>query len=174
MAAIAWPLTGFFTDMKVSRAAMLAGEVLENRILDEVRVAQGATYSPDTQVALSETLPGYGSAFTMVEMPPAKIPGFYASVAAIAADLRAKGVTADELERARNPRVAGIEKARLTNEYWLARLAGAQADPRRLDLIRTTLPDYDKVTVDDIKTAAQTWFTDDRAWKLVIEPATAD
>jgi zinc protease len=104
-------------------------------------------------------------------MPPDKIPAFFASVAAIAADLRTKGVTADELARARNPRVAGIEKAQLTNEYWLQRLSGAQADPRRLDLIRTTLPDYGKITAQDVQAAAQAYFTDDRAWKMVIEPA---
>jgi zinc protease len=173
IAVIAWPLTGFFTDMERSRAAMLAGEVLENRILDQVRIAQGATYSPETEVELSETFPRYGVAFSLVEMPPAKIPGFFASVAAITADLRSKGVTADELARAKNPRVAGIEKAQLTNEYWLQRLSGAQADPRRLDLIRTTLPDYAKITAQDVQAAAQAYFTDERAWKLVVEPVAA-
>ncbi|MEO8926657.1 MAG: insulinase family protein [Caulobacteraceae bacterium] len=170
IAAIAWPLTGFFIDMERSRATMLAGEVLQNRVLDQVRIAQGATYSPETDVELSETFPAYGFAFSLVEIPPAKIAGFYASVAAIAADMGTKGVTADELARARNPRVAGIEKTKLTNEYWLGRLAGAQADPRRLDLIRTTLPDYAAITVADVQAAAKTWFTDDRAWKLVIAP----
>jgi len=174
MAVIAWPLTDFFADMKRSRAAMVAGEVLENRILDQVRIAQGATYSPETEVEFSETFPRYGFAFSLVEMPPAKIAAFFASVTAIAADLRTKGVTADELARAKNPRVAGIEKAQLTNEYWLQRLSGAQADPRRLDLIRTTLPDYARITAQDVQAAAQTYFTDQRAWKLVIEPAVGD
>ncbi|MDQ2861542.1 MAG: insulinase family protein, partial [Pseudomonadota bacterium] len=173
VALIAWPLTGFYTDMLRSRAAMLAGEVLQNRVLDQVRIAQGATYSPETEVELSETFPRYGAAFSLVEMPPAKIAGFYASVAAIAADMRARGVTADELARARNPRVAGIEKAQSTNEYWLTRLSGALADPRRLDLIRSTLPDYAAISVADVQNAAKAWFTDDRAWKLVIEPAAA-
>ncbi len=171
MAVIAWPLTDFFADMRRSRAAMLAGEVLENRILDQVRIAQGATYSPETEVAFSEALPRYGFAFSLVEMPPARIPAFFASVAAITADLRTNGVTADELARARNPRVAGIEKAQLTNAYWLQRLSGSQADPRRLDLIRTTLPDYAKITAQDVQAAAQAYFTDQSAWKLVIEPA---
>jgi len=173
IALIAWPLTGFYVDMKGSRAAMLAGEVLQNRVLDQVRVAQGATYSPETEVELSETFPSYGAAFSLVQMPPAKIAAFYATVTSIAADLRARGVTADELARARNPRVAGIEKAQLTNEYWLTRLAGALADPRRLDLIRTTLPDYAAITATDVQDAAKAWFTEDRAWKLVIEPASS-
>jgi zinc protease len=154
--------------MKRSRAGMLAGEVLQNRILDEVRIAQGATYSPETEASFSETIPGYGAAISEVEMPPAKIPGFFDTVTRITADLRDKGLTDDELARARNPRVSGIEKAQLTNEYWLERLSGSIADPRRLDLIRTTLPDYKAMTTADVQAAARAYFVDAKAWKLVI------
>jgi len=171
IAVVAWPLTDFFADMQRSRAAMLAGEVLENRVVDQMRIAQGATYSPETRASLSEVFPGYGFAFSEVEMPPDKIPGFYADVAKISADMRSNLVSADELERARNPRVEGIRKAQLTNEYWLSRLAGSMADPRQLDLIRTTLPDYAKVTVEDVRSAARQWLVDDKAWKLVISAA---
>jgi zinc protease len=171
MAVIAWPVTDFYADLQASRADMLAGEVLQDRIVDKVRISEGATYSPETEVALSETFPRYGVAYVAVEMPPQKIPGFFSDVAAIAADMRDHGVTADELERARNPRVSTIERAQLTNEYWLARLEGSIADPRRLDIIRTTLPDYAKVTLADVQAAARTWLVDDKAWKLVIRQA---
>ncbi len=168
VAVVAWPTTDFYRDMKQSRAAMMAGEVLGNRILDQVRVAEGATYSPQTEVQFSETLPDYGIALSTVEMPPAKIPGYFANVTRIAAALRDSGLTEDELARARNPRVAGIERARLTNEYWQERLSGALADPRRLALIRTTLPDYQSLTTADLQAAAKRWFVDDRAWRLTV------
>ncbi len=174
IAVVAWPLTGFFADMRRSRATMLAGEVLQNRILDQVRIARGDSYSPETEAELSETFPRYGVAFSVAQTPPDRIAAFYASVAALTADMGARGVTADELARAKNPRVAGIEKARLTNDYWLTRLAGALADPRRLDLIRTTLPDYAAITAADVQAAAKAYFTDDRAWKLIVEPAAGD
>jgi zinc protease len=171
MAAVAWPMTDFYKSTAGARAAMLAGEVLENRVVDKIRIAQGATYSPDTETALSETFPGYGLAYTAVEMPPAKIPGFFADVAAITADMRDHGVTEDELARARNPRIATIRKVQFTNEYWLVRLEGALSDPRRLTLIRTTLPDYEKVTTADVQAAARAWLVDAKAWKLVISAA---
>jgi zinc protease len=171
MAAVAWPMTDFYKSTAGARAAMLAGEVLENRVVDKIRIAQGATYSPDTETALSETFPGYGLAYTAVEMPPAKIPGFFADVAAITADMRDHGVTDDELARARNPRIATIRKVQFTNEYWLVRLEGALSDPRRLTLIRTTLPDYEKVTTADVQAAARAWLVDAKAWKLVISAA---
>lgn len=174
-AVVAWPLTDFYADLAGARVVMLTGEVLGNRVLDQVRVKEGATYSPETEATLSETFPGYGLAFSLVEMPPDKIPGFFADVSRITREMADVGITADELERARNPRIASIRKAQLTNEYWLARLAGVHADPRRLDIIRTTLPDYAKVTPAEIQSAARTWFRDDKAWKLIVkaQPSTA-
>ncbi len=169
LAVLAWPATDFFADMKRARAAMLAGDVLGNRLVDKVRISQGSTYSPDTRVDLSQTYRGYGYIMNMVEMPPPLIPGFFDTVGAIARDMREAGVTADELERARNPHIASLRKAQLGNEYWLANLTGALADPRRLDLIRTTFPDYESATQADVQAAARRWFRDETAWKLVIQ-----
>jgi zinc protease len=177
IAVLAWPAPDFFADMRRGRAIMLASDVLGNRLVDKVRVAQGTTYSPETRADLSQVFPGYGYVFSLVEMPPPIIPGFFQTVADIARDLGDHGITADEFERARNPHVAGLRKARLTNEYWLGNLTGALADPRRLALIRTTFPDYESLTPADLQAAARDLFREDRAWKLVIQageaPATA-
>lgn len=170
LAAIAWPTTDFYADMRGARAMLLAGEVLQNRVTDELRIAQGLTYSPRAEVDFSETLPGYGTVLAAVETPPDKIPAFYAAMSVIGADLADKPVGADELARARNPRVAGIEKARLGNDYWLEWLSGSAGDPRRLDLIRTTLPDYASLGAAEVEAAAHRWLRADRAWKLVIGP----
>ena len=169
MAVAAWPMPDFFADMQASRADMLAGEVLGNRLLDKVRIAQGASYSPEARVDLSQTFPGYGYAFALVEIPPAKIPGFFDSVASLTADMRDHGITADELTRARAPRVASLRKAQTTNEYWVTDLAGSLADPRRLDLIRSTFPDYEAVTTGDIQAAAKRWLVDTSAFKVVVK-----
>ncbi len=166
---VAWPMTDFYADMRRSRADMLAGEVFENRLLDQVRIAEGATYSPEAQVNLSQVFPHYGYALAEVEMPPAKLPGFFTAADKIAADMATSGVTPDELVRARAPRVAGLAKAQLTNEYWLADLAGSVAEPRKLDLIRSTFPDYAAVTTTDIQAAARRWLAAGKAWRLEIE-----
>jgi zinc protease len=159
--------------MRASRAEMLAGEVLQDRLIDKVRISQGATYSPETAVDLSQTLPGYGFALSEVEMPPPLIPGFFAAAQAIADDMATKGVTDDELARAKNPRMADLKRSQLTNEYWLTDLDGSQADPRRFALIRTTFPDYAAVTAADIQAAARRWFKVDTAWKLEVRASAA-
>jgi zinc protease len=168
---VAWPMTGFYPNMAASRAAMLASDVLENRLLDQVRIAQGDTYSPETRVDLSQTFPDYGYTYSAVEMPPGKIAAFFASVSAITADLRAKPISADELVRVKNPKIATLRRAQATNEYWLADLTGSLADPRRLDLIRSTFPDYEKITPADIQAAARRWLVDEKAWRLIVRAA---
>jgi hypothetical protein len=82
--------------------------------------------------------------------------------------MREAGVTPDELDRARNPHISSLRKAQLTNEYWLIDLTGALQDARRLDLIRTTFPDYLSITQADIQAAARAWFRDETAWRMIV------
>jgi zinc protease len=92
-------------------------------------------------------------------------------VASVVEDLKTKPVSPDELERARGPRIEDIQRQQQTNEYWLALLAGAQADPRRLDIIRTTVPDLRAVAIDDLQKAANVWLDPKKAYKIIVTPA---
>ena len=93
--------------------------------------------------------------------------------AANPADLRSQLVTADELERAKKPRIEQLEKARETNGYWLSELSGAQRDPRRLDAIRALIPGTERVTPDDVKRAAEAVLKDESMWMFEVKPAKA-
>ncbi|HTK35026.1 MAG TPA: insulinase family protein [Caulobacteraceae bacterium] len=170
VAYLAWPTGDFFADPQQQRALRLLQLVLERRLVDTVRIAQGSTYSPSADWESSLVYPGFGYISADVEIPPAKIAGFYADVAKIAADLRDKEVGADELERARKPRLEAIQKAQQTNEYWLGQLSGAEADPRRIEAIRASLAGLERVRAADIRRVAQQYLTDERAWKLIVGP----
>jgi zinc protease len=166
----AWPTDGLFADPQQSRAVNVAAAVLENRLIDKVRIAEGASYSPTAAANPSDVFPTYGVAYASVETPPAKIADFYKTVDQITADLAARGPTADELARAVRPRIETLAKAQQTNEYWLSWVAGADRDPRRLDIVRQTLPGYARVTAADVRKAAA-YFNDAKAWRLEVTPA---
>ncbi len=91
-------------------------------------------------------------------------------MAKIVADLRQTPLSDDELERARQPRVELFTQARQTNGYWLSALVGAQTDPRRLDLVRTTIPALKHVTAADVQRMAQAYLLDDKAWRFEVQP----
>jgi zinc protease len=170
VAYIAWPIPDFFADTRKARALRLVERVLNLRLIDEIRVAQGATYSPGTDWEASTVYPGYGYIAASVEIPPDKAAGFFADVTRIVADLRAKPVGADELDRARKPRIEALQKSKQTNEYWLSSLAGGQEDPRQLDMIRQAIPGLEQITAAEMQAAAAAYLTDDKAWKLVVTP----
>jgi zinc protease len=168
---IAWPIPDLFSDPQRSRALTVATEVMDSRLIDQLRVAEGATYSPSAGAVASETFPGYGYAFASVETPPAKLAGFYAAAGKITQTMATGSITADEFERARKPHVDALIKAQQTNEFWLTRLEDAQTDPRRLALIRDMIPGYGRLTLKDIQDVAATYFSASKAWKFEVAPA---
>ena len=63
-----------------------------------------------------------------------------------------------------------LQRSRLTNNYWLGELSGAQDDPRRLTAIRETIPGTERVTAADVKLAAEAWLKPETAYKVVALP----
>jgi zinc protease len=173
VAVIAWPTNGFFPDMQQPRTLRVLAEILSQRLLDELRTREGITYTPGASTYTSLITPDYGFVYALAQIPPDKIGTFYDVVGHVADDLKNKPIPADELERARGPRIEDIQRQQQTNEYWLQLIAGAQSDPRRLDVIRTTIPDLKAITADDLQKAARTWLVPDKAFKVVVVPAAA-
>ena len=168
---IAWPTSDYWADPQRARDTAILREVMKLRLTDELREAQGATYSPDVGSQHSLVWTDWGYIAASVEVPPEKLQSFFNDAQKIAAALTAIDITADELSRAKKPRLEALQKAQLTNGYWLGELSGAQADPRRLDVIRQIVPGTERVTAADVKRAARTWFKPEAAYKVVVTPA---
>lgn len=167
---IAWSTTDYFANPQRARDTAILREIMNLRLTDQLREAQGATYSPNVTSQHSLVWSGWGYIGANVEVPPGKLASFFEDTQKIAQDLRAKEVSADELARAKKPRIEGLQRARVTNDYWLGELSGAQADPRRLDVIREIIPGTEKVTAADVKRAAETWLKPGAAYKLTVVP----
>jgi zinc protease len=169
ISAIAWQTTDVFSDDE-SAARRLLTDILQMRLMEQLRIADGATYSPQTSATASLTFPGYGYIAAYAEIPPAKSQLFYDTVAKITADLRTTPPSTDEFERARRPELEGLERAEQTNGFWMSGLIGTQTDERRLMLIRQAKPRLERVTPADVQRAAAKYLADQKAWKLVIVP----
>jgi zinc protease len=168
---VAWPTNDLWANPQQALETDILGEVMGLRLIDELRETQGVTYSPSVSYAHSLTWTGWGYLAASVEVPPAKLDGFFHDVSKIANDLRTKEVTPDELARAKKPRIDRLERSRVTNQYWLAELSGAQAEPRKLDFIRHIIPGTERITVADVKHAAELVLKDDKAFRLEVKPA---
>ncbi|HEX8234137.1 MAG TPA: insulinase family protein [Caulobacteraceae bacterium] len=170
MGYILWPAKGFFDDPQLARTLRVLGQVIETRLMEDLREGQGETYSPQASANTSLVFPGYGYLAAGVEIPPDKLDDFFRSARRIAGELRDAPVSADELDRAKKPLIEGLLRVRQTNEYWLEQLSGAWAEPRRLDAIRSVEASLRRVAPADLHAAAQAYLRDERAWKLAVTP----
>ena len=168
-AAVAWP-TGDAFDLQTVQDLNVLKNAFIARITDQLRSRDAATYSPDVAAGSSRVFPGYGFFMAFTELPSAKMPLFFSVTAAIAADLQAHPISADELERARKPILETIIADRQKNTDWAYELSGAQTDPRRLDLIRSSIPDLKRVTAADVQRVAREYLTAAKAWKVEVKP----
>ena len=177
VAFVGWPAADFFTDPKEARAMGVAADVFENRLIAQVRVAEGASYSPGAEADPSDVFPGFGYVAAQVETPPFKTDRFFLNARKIAADLRASPIGDDELERAKRPRVETRRKQMETNSWWLAVLGRVRVEPRQLDAVRTAVSGIEAVSAVDVQRVAQRYLTDGKAWTLLIRsphPTAAD
>jgi len=170
IAYIAWPTLGIESDAHQARTLKVLQLIMSRRLFDELRTQDGMTYTPNISSTNSLLTPGYGYLSVATEVPPAKVPDFYAAIDRSIAPLKEKEVSLDELQRARDPHVEDVVHDQQTNAYWLGVLKHSQTDPRWLDLIRTTVPDLKAVTTADVLHAAQTYLTSQKAWKMVVLP----
>lgn len=170
LALAAWPSGDAYADAPNLADMRVLQQVLHNRLIERLRIADGATYTPRAGLEASRTFPGFGYLYAAASVSPAQTDLVFQRVSAIAADLRAARVSADELERARRPALAALQRAQETDGYWLNALGRAQTDPRRLELIRAALPDLRAVTAADVQRAAQAVLRDETVWRLVIAP----
>ncbi|MBY2926993.1 M16 family metallopeptidase [Rhizobium leguminosarum] len=171
-AAFAVPIGDLLSDLPRSFTANIATQIFQNRLIDQFRIAEGASYALQGIADLSSEVPGYGYAYFYVETDPAKVARFYALVDEIANDLWSHDVSPDELARAREPIVETLKHRQQSNEYWIAYLHHAQTDSRRLDRIRDSLSGYGKVTAGDIRAFATSYFSPEKFWKFEVLPAT--
>jgi zinc protease len=171
LAYAAWPTDDFFTSPQRARTLRVLAEIMEDRLLADLRMGAGVTYSPQASATASLNFPRYGYLAAEVEVPPSRIGDFYADLAKISADLKAKDVTDDELARAKKPLVDDLLKSRASNEYWLEQLSGAYEEPRRFDAIRGVVHSLESVDAAQLRDAAQRYLKDDTEFKLQIVPA---
>ncbi len=167
---IYWP-TDDARDIPRTRRLALLASVFDDRLRKVVREELGAAYSPNASSAPSDTYPGYGLFSVSVEVDPHQAATVQETILRLADDLRAHGVTADELERALEPVLTSIKESARQNGYWLsAVLDKAQSRPEFLDAARTREADFRSITKADLDALAATYLNNARAARFIVHP----
>lgn len=173
LAYIAWPTTDAVADRTEARRASILSEVLNLRVLEEIRERQALAYSPGVGSSASDTFAGYGFISIRAETAAEKTTDFFAAVETIVASLRDAPPSEDELNRARLPVIESLRRSQAGNEYWLAQLGDVAARPEEVEQTLTHISDLEALTPADIQALARQYLTPDTAWRAVVVAAGA-
>lgn len=170
-ALIYWPTTDD-DDIETVRAVRMLERVFDLRLIEEVREKAGATYSPNAGSLLSSVYDDYGYVSVGLDLKPEDIAGFFDVVDDIAAGLGAD-ITADDLQRARQPILEIIEEREENNGHWLNLADSAWSDEEALERHRTAADGYAAITPEIVETVARDYLDPARVYRIQIVPSRA-
>lgn len=168
--ASVWPGPDVFTDTKREQAVAVLSEILQLRLIDEVREAQGGTYTPFGNHFSSKMIKGFGYVMAGVEPKPDAADRFFETLNEITEELRDKELSADLLDRARKPLLYQLYAAESSNAYWIEALSDAQSDPRNVERVRRAIEDISAISAEDVADAARAFLDDSRRIDLKVLP----
>jgi zinc protease len=167
-----WPTTDGL-DVKRARRLTLLALVLNDRLRVKIREEIAGTYSPNAGSNASDTFPGYGYLQAGCVVDPTMAGKISDLIVAIGDDLAKNGVTADELNRARQPALTAARESLRTNNYWGGSvLARAQEKPEVLEWARTRLPDLAAISAAELGELAKTYLGREHASRVTVLPKT--
>jgi zinc protease len=167
-ASIAWPTVDMLSDTRRFYALAMLAEIMNARLFERLRAVLGTGYAVTVASSQSEFEPEGGIFHIETDISPDNAHQFFEEVSGVVADLRINPVSQEELDRAKNPRIARLTASLSTNGLWSHWLTLAQRDPRRLDFPRHAMSDLKSVSAEDIERVANEYLADETAWRAVM------
>lgn len=169
-ALIAWQAGGGSDNIAEGRKLEILAAVMRDRILDRIRSAEGASYSPTVFSQWPVGQPGGGRILAITLIPPDKTDLFFRVSREIAADLIAKPIEIDELRRALVPIAQMVMRRSTGNPFWMQQTEGSTADPKRTAAISTLARDYGATSPQELQALAAKYLAPQKDWSLVVLP----
>lgn len=169
-AVLAWPTAGGFAALREARQLEILTQIFNDRLFDRLRSAEGAAYSPSVQNNWPFSFDSGGYILVSSQVKPEKVDYFYGVVKDTAADLAAKPVSDDELQRAVAPMRQMLARASTGPAFWMSQMEGATQDPRYVEATRTMADDMLNVTPADLQALAKKYLAPGKSWSAVVLP----
>jgi zinc protease len=171
LAVIGWTTGGSAVPVRERRALSVAARILRERLFEQLRQAEGASYSPTGSASGSDTFPDWGVFLAIAELKPESAPTFFRIGRQIVAELAARPVAAEEFTRAINPVLSAIERARTTNAYWVGTMEGWSRRPELIEQTRSYVHDYESMTREEVQAAMAKLVAARGDWSMLVLPA---
>lgn len=169
-AVMAWPTAGGFAMAKESRQLEILAQIFNDRLFEKMRSIDGAAYSPSVQNSWPFSYDSGGYILVSSQIKPEKVGYFFQMIKDTAADLVARPVSDDELQRAVQPMRQLLSRASTGNAFWMQQVEGSTRDPRYIDVTKSMGNDLLSVTTTDLQSLARKYLVPDKSWSAVALP----
>ncbi len=165
-----WPTTDDRDPAQALRLGLLA-RTAQIALTERLREELGQTYSPSAGSTNSRIYPGYGT-FTLSSTAAAdQTATVAAAMRAMIADLAARPVDPDLLERASRPLLEAYDNALKDLGGWAGLAARAQSEPDRLTRWQAAPALIRAITPQDLQAAAQAYLASAEPVEVLVVPA---
>ncbi len=169
-AILNYPTGGGLDSIRTARQLDILAAIFNDRLYERLRDQAGASYSQAVTSNWPTIFPSGGYLFVGGLVRPDDTQLMFDAARAIAAELIAAPVTADELQRATGPASEQILRASSGNVFWMRQTEGATRDPRRFSALRTYISDLTSVTPAELQALAARYLQPERAVPVLILP----
>ena len=169
-AVIAWPTGGGVDGIEDGRRLQVLAAIFSDRLFDRLRSEAGASYSPSVSSQWPMGLSTGGRLVAIGQVAPVNVPLFFRLAREIAADLVARPIGDDELQRTIGPMMQTIVRQSTGDQFSMLQLGGATYDPRRIDAYRRLYSSITTMTAAQLQEAARKYLRPDTDWTLEVLP----
>jgi zinc protease len=164
-----WPTTDDSDQTEMLRLTLLA-RAAQIALTERLREELGQTYSPSARSSASRVYPGYGTLTVSSSAAADQVGTVKQAMADLMADLAARPIDPDLLERASRPLLGAYDNALKDLSAWLNLAQRAQSDPARLDRWQAAPKLIRAITPADLLKVAQTYLAPDSAVTMLVLP----
>jgi zinc protease len=167
---LAWPAPEPLEKFQRRQGEILA-DVFAARLETKLRDELGDTYSPSASFAWSDSFsPACVHLSCAIEVAPERAEAIMTAARDVAEKLARDGMTAEEFERGRRPRVRDAEASQRDNAWWLGTLAKAQSIPGSAESGVRAVEHYRAATLDELNALAKRILVKERECQLLVMP----
>ncbi len=158
-------------DISRTRRFNVLGQVISEKIREEIRENMGAAYSYSAYNNPSRAYPGYGIFYTEAAVNPEESSAVENRIKNIVSDVVKNGVAGSELKRALDPVLTNVKDMLRKNNYWLKSvLTESVRYPQQIEWCRTIKKDYESITAGELNELAGKYLDNRKAASVIIKP----
>lgn len=163
------------SDPVESLTLSLLERLVRIRLTESLREQLGKTYSPSANSNATRYWRGYGVFGAAASIGAGEVDAARTAMMQVAARLQDTAISADEMQRARQPMLETIDNALKSNRGWLSLTARAQSEADRIDRFSRMKERLLALTPEDVLAIARRYLgTGDAVEVLVLPEAQAE